>query len=180
MKYEPQNEHEKRMYEIFEELGIEDYEVRNHVAVRTIDEVDMYGLSMEGLNLKNLLIYDKKLDKYFLVIVEEHRRLDMKHFKEITGWKKTKFAEDEEAQALMGLETGLTPLALFNDTEKRITVVLGKEIIDAPDDEIVGFHPCRNNGTLLMKKADFIKFLAYVKNETIEETYYPEPAPEEE
>ena len=179
MKYEPQNANEAKMYEIFAELGIEDYEVRNHVAVRTIEEVDLHGLSMEGLNLKNLLIYDKKLDKYFLVIVEEHRRLDMKHFKEITGWKKTKFAEDEEVVEILKLDSGLTPLALFNDTEKRITVVLGKEIIDAPSDEIVGFHPCRNNGTLLMKKADFIKFLDYVGNDVIEETYYPAPAVEE-
>lgn len=162
------NENEKRMYEIFEELNITDYEVTNHVAVKTIEEVDKFGLSMEGLNVKNLLIRDKKTEKYYMVIIEEHKQVDMKKFKELTGWKKNSFAGEEDLAALLNLhDGGVTPLALFNDTEKRITVVLGVDITKADDSEKIGFHPCRTDGTLTMRVGDFKKFLAHIGSEVI-------------
>ena len=61
----------------------------------------------------------------------------------------------------------VTPLSLFNDVDKKITVVLGKDIVDASDDKTIGHHPCRNNASLLMTKGDFMRFLDYVGNEAI-------------
>ena len=138
------------------------------MAVKTIDEVDEHGLSMAGLNVKNLLIRDKKTEKYYMVIIEEHKQVDMKKFKEITGWKKNSFAGEEDLAQLLNLhDGGVTPLALFNDVDKRITVVLGEDIRKADDTEKIGFHPCRTTGTLLMTVGDFKCFLEHMGNEVL-------------
>ncbi len=174
MKFEAQNTSESKMYEIFQELGITDFTVQEHVAVFTMEEVEKYGLMGDGLNLKNILIKEKKTGRYFLVILDDSRRIDMKHFKGITGWKQTSFASSDELFELTGMISGaVTPLALFNDIDKRITVVLGKEIVDAPDEETMGFHPCRNTATIFIKKHDFMKFLEYTGNEVVLEESYP-------
>lgn len=162
------DKNESRMYEIFEELQITNYEVVEHQVVTSIDEVDQYDLSIADLNVKNLLLKEKKSDKYYLVIIDEHKKLDTKHFKEVTGWKKVQFSNDEQLMEVMGLPPrSVTPLSLFNDIDKKITVVLGKDIVEASDDKTIGHHPCRNNATLLMTKGDFMKFLEYVGNEVI-------------
>lgn len=159
---------EARMYEIFETLNIQDYQVHEHVAIFSTEDSDRYGLAMEGLNLKNLLIKEKKMDGYYLVIIDEHTHMDLKHFKEVTGWGKVRFASKEELWETLQLTPGsVTPLALFNDTEHKIKVVLGKDIVIAPDDEKISFHPCRNTATITLRKADFLKYLDHVGNEVI-------------
>ena len=170
MRYKALDENEKRLYEIFEEIGITEYEVKEHPAVYTMEEVERYGLAGEGLNLKNLLIKEKKTGRFFLIIIDDTRRVDMKHFKEVTGWKQVSFAGEEDLHTLLGVISGaVTPLALFNDTEKRITVVLADELASLPDDSGVTFHPCRNTASLTMSKGDFMRFLDYTGNSVIEE-----------
>lgn len=164
------NTSEAKLYEIFDALRITDYTVREHAAVFTIDEVEAHGLSAEGFNSKNLLIREKKSNRFFLVILEEHVRMDLKHFKEVTGWRQVRFANEEELWELLKLTPGsVTPLSLFHDEEKRITVVLGKDLAEAADEEPVHFHPCRNTATLTMRKHDFMKFLEFAGNEIIME-----------
>ena len=159
---------ESKMYEIFNNLQITNYEVIEHQVVTSIDEVDEFDLSIADLNVKNLLLKEKKSDKYYLVIIDEHKKLDTKHFKEVVGWKKVQFSNDEQLMEVLGLPPrSVTPLSLFNDVDKKITVVLGKDIVDASDDKTIGHHPCRNNATLLMTKGDFMKFLDYMGNEVI-------------
>ena len=162
------DKNESKMYEIFNELQITNYEVVEHQVVTSIDEVDEFDLSIADLNVKNLLLKEKKSDKYYLVIIDEHKKLDTKHFKEVAGWKKVQFSNDEQLMEVLGLPPrSVTPLSLFNDVDKKITVVLGKDIVDASDDKTIGHHPCRNNATLLMTKGDFMKFLDYMGNEVI-------------
>jgi len=162
------DKNESKIYEIFKALNIVEYQVREHVAIFSTEDSDRYGLAMEGLNLKNLLIREKKTETFFLVIIDEHTQMDMKHFKEVTGWKKVRFADENELWELLHLSPGaVTPLALFNDIEHRIKVVLGKDIVIAPEDEKISFHPCRNTATLTMRKGDFLKFLEYMGNDII-------------
>jgi Ala-tRNA(Pro) deacylase len=166
------DENEKKFYDILEKAGIDDYKVCEHDAIFSADDADEKGIRMEGLNLKNLLIKDKKVGDYYMVIIDDHRHMDAKHFKEVAGWTKTRFANEEEMWQLLRLKPGsVTPFALFNDTEKKITVVLEKQIADAADDEQVNFHPCRNTATLGMKKSDFMKYLELMGNKVILEEY---------
>ena len=163
-----QNHNEARLYEIFSDLGIEDFTVYEHKAVYTMDDINTFNIEYPGLDLKNLLIREKKTGRFFLLVVDGSRRVDMKHFKEVTGWKQVSFASDEELFELTGMIPGsVTPLALFNDTEHKIIVVLGNEITVADESALICFHPCRNTATLVFKKCDFIKFLRHIGCEII-------------
>ena len=159
---------EEKLYEIFKEIGIENYSVKYHEPILTIEQADKFGLAMEGLNLKNLFLREKKTGRFFMLIIDDHRQTDLKYFKEVAGWRQVSFAKEEELMEVLGLMPGsVTPLALFHDQEKRVVVVLGKEIVEALENEKVSFHPCRNDATLTMTKEDFLKFLSFVGNEVI-------------
>ena len=159
---------EQKLYEIFEKLGIENYTVKYHEPILTIEQADEFGLAMEGLNLKNLFLREKKTGRFFMVIIDDHRQTDLKYFKEVAGWRQVSFAKEEELIEVLGVGAGtVTPLALFHDVKKCVVVVLGKEITEAPDTEKVSFHPCRNDATLTMTKEDFLKFLEHVENTVI-------------
>jgi len=161
---------ETRLYEIFREIGITDYEVHEHPPILTIEDADKLQLHFEGLELKNLLLKQKNPEHYFMVIIDDHRHMDLKHFKEVAGWGKVRFANEEEMISLLDVVPGaVTPLALFNDEDKQVTVVLGTEVVEAADDEIVNFHPCRYTATLSLKKWDLLKFLDFTGHEIIYE-----------
>lgn len=160
--------YEGKLYEIFEELQIKDYEVHEHEAIFSTQEAEDAGLILPGLNLKNLLIKDKKTEHFYMIILEDHRHMDAKHFKGVTGWGKIRFANTEEMWQLLRLTPGsVSPFGLISDTEHRITVVLEKLITQAPEEELVNFHPNRNTATLSMKKKDFLTFLEHMGCEII-------------
>ena len=159
---------EQKLYDIFKDIGIEDYTVKYHEPILTIEQADEFGLAMEGLNLKNLFLREKKTGRFFMIIIDDHRQTDLKYFKEVAGWRQVSFAKEEELMDVLGLEPGsVTPLALFHDVEKCVIVVLGREISEASDLEKVSFHPCRNDATLTMTKKDFLKFLSHMGNTVI-------------
>lgn len=163
-------QNEARLYQVFEEIGITEYHVYEHEAVFTSKEAEDAGLTMPGLNLKNLLVKDKKTGRFYLIILEEHRHMDSKHFKAVTGWRQIRFAHDDELYAVLGLTPGsVSPFGLIQDRENAVTVVLDRVISQAEDTELVNFHPNRNTATLALSKADFYRFLAYTGHPVIYE-----------
>lgn len=162
-------EQEEKLYDLFDEIGITQYTVREHQAVFTSQEAEEAGLDMPGLNLKNLLIKDKKDGRFYLVILDEHRKMERSHFKALTGWSsKVTFAGEAELWSLLRLTPGsVSPFGLIFDTEKRVTVVLDRTITFAPEEELVNFHPNRNTATLGLTKGDFLHFLRHMGNSVI-------------
>ncbi|MDY2959981.1 MAG: YbaK/EbsC family protein [Hornefia sp.] len=153
-------ENEKRFFKILEELKIKDYKLYEHKALFSVNQEGAEDLMFPGINLKNLLIKDKKSSGFYLMILEDHRKLDFDVFKVLTGAKKTRFATEEELWDLMKITPGsVTPYTLFNDVEDRVKVILGWEITEALDDEFLNFHPCRNTATISVRKKDFLRIL---------------------
>jgi len=163
------NEREARLYQVFDEIGITEYTVHDHEAIYTSQEAEEAGLIFPGLNLKNLLLRDKKDNRFYLVILDDRRKMDRRHFKELTGWSsKVAFASPEQMMELLGLTPGsVSPFGLIFDREKRVTVVLEKSITYAPETEPVNFHPNRNTATLSLSKRDFLRFLDFAGNPVI-------------
>lgn len=133
------------------------------------------GWDIDGLNLKSLLIRDKKKHNYYMILIEDSRHIDMKHFKKVTGWKQTTFANDEELWKYCRLLPGsVTPLTLFCDTDNLVTVVAEKQILDASPDTLLSFHPGVNTETVGLRKEDFLKYMAYINHEPVFETSFEE------
>ena len=159
---------EKELYEKLKELGITDYTVKEHLPLFSVEDVIANDCMMPGLNFKNLLIKDKKAETYYLVILEDSRKMENKYFKEFTGWGKIRFAHPEELYEKMGLKPGsVSPYGLLNNGEHDIIIVVDHAIARADKDELINFHPNRNTATLTVKKHHFVKYIESLGNKII-------------
>ena len=160
-------EKDEKLIKILEKLDIR-YKIYNHEPIKTINEAIEKNLDMPGLNLKNLLIKDKKNNEFYLMILDELKLFDSKKFKEVTNTKKISFATEEELFSLLKLTPGeVGPFGLINEEENNIKVVFDEALEKANEEELVNFHPNRNNGTIALTKKDLIKYLNYLEKEII-------------
>lgn len=143
------------VYELLEELGI-DYELTRHEAFLTCDDVEKSEVSFRGLHVKNLFVRDTRADKYYLCIMLWMERLDIKGYRDVVGWsRRIAFCDDEELMRYMGVTTGACSVfGLLNDKDHAVTLVIGRSIATAPDEEVISFHPNDNRATVTMTVGD--------------------------
>ena len=145
---------DKEVYQLFEEWQIP-YERIDHQAVYTVAEIDF---TIDGSDVKNLLMKSKKTKNYYFVICPGQKRLDIKALAKKLEERQLSFASEAELFELLGLERGsVTPLALPHDTKQQITLIIDKAIDQR---EKIGFHPNTNTATVVIAFSDFTLFLA--------------------
>lgn len=143
--------------EIFQKLGIEK-EFVYHKAVFTVDEIKKLKLDIEGEGCKNLFLTNKK--NFYLVILPEDKRADMKEISKITKGHLS-FAKEEDVKRILNLERGsLTPFGIINDKEKEAMILIDRELVGKK----LLFHPNVNTATISISYADLIRFIEYEKN----------------
>ena len=76
---------------LLEQNGIS-YELAEHKAVYTIEEMKRLGLKHEDRIAKNLFIRDDKMRQYFLVTLEQEKQLDLKALQGKIGSRRLSFA----------------------------------------------------------------------------------------
>lgn len=158
---------DKTLIELLEKLNI-DYKIHNHEPIKTVQDAIDKNLEMPGLNLKNLLIKDKKNNEFYLVILDDKKQFDSKKFKEVTNAKKISFASEEELYNILKLTPGeVGPFGLINEKDNKVKIVFDIDLANASEEELVNFHPNRNDGTLSLTKKDFLKYLEYLQKEII-------------
>lgn len=159
---------EQSVYETLDLLSIP-YTRETHEACFTVEQAKEQGLNRPGINVKNLVILDKKTGAHFMVILEDERRLDFKHFADITGWsKKATFASDEDIFSYLGVHIGsCSVFGILNDKKNHVTVVLEKAIGHANPDAIINFHPNVNTATISLTIRDMFRFLDWAGNKVI-------------
>jgi len=137
------------------QISFERYE---HPAFFTIDDSEAYlqDHPIPGAKAKTLFLRNRNGDRHFLVVVEGHKRLDMKILGDQLG-EKLSFASPERLMTHLKLTPGsVSPLALINDESKNIHVILDQDVFDQ---EKVQFHPLINTATLLLAPKDVLKFI---------------------
>lgn len=139
-----------------EKLNIS-YDMVEHPAVYTTDKADEYIKGKTGIRTKSLFLTNRKKNAFYLVFMDDDKRLDMKHFAEIVGEKHVKFAAEELLMEKLGLKPGFVSIfGLLNNKEKDVQVYFEKEIVgDVP----LTFHPNDNTKTLFVKMDDLVKFM---------------------
>jgi Ala-tRNA(Pro) deacylase len=162
------DEIEQQVYDVLDKLNIS-YARDTHEACFTVEQAKEQGLNRPGINVKNLVILDKKTGAHFMVILEDERRLDFKHFADITGWgKKATFASDEDIFSYLGVHIGsCSVFGIINDKKNHVTVVLEKAIGHADPDAIINFHPNVNTVTISLTIRDMFRFLEWAGNKVI-------------
>ena len=149
-------EKKEAVYAALDELGIS-YELWEHPAVYTIEEMLQVGLPHPEQVVKNLFLRDAKGRRHFLVVVPGEKQVDLRALGERLGAGKLSFASEERLQKYLGLERGsVTPLGVLNDSGREVTVVLDEALRALPR---VAVHPNHNTATVALALEDLVRVI---------------------
>jgi Ala-tRNA(Pro) deacylase len=146
---------EADLFAFLDRLGIETKTVR-HPAVFTVEEARSVRGVLPGGHCKSLFLKDKK-DRLWLAVVEEDRRVDLKRLAEAIGAARLSFGSEMLLSEILGVTPGsVTPFALINDAERRVTVVLDAAMLKLSP---LHYHPLDNRATTAIAPQDLIAFI---------------------
>lgn len=150
-----------RVFKYLESINIK-YDIIYHPAVLTTKKADEYIEGKEGVPSKTILMAGKKDRKFYLFIMDDKKRLDIKKMNELVE-DKLHFAKEEHLMEKMGLKPGSVSIfGLLNNKDHDINIYIDKEILD---EKIITFHPNENTATLFISIDDMFKFLKELKYE---------------
>ena len=139
-----------------QELGIT-FDVVEHPPAFTTEQADSYIEGMEGVRTKSMFLTNKKKTQYYLLIMDDKKRLDMDDFKVQVGADRIRMASLDSLAEKMTLPAGtVSPFGLLNNEEKDVLVYFDKDIVS---EDIMTFHPNTNEKTIFIKSKDLFRFL---------------------
>ena len=133
-----------------------DYDLHEHRALFTVEDSQKLRGKIKGSHSKNLFLKNKK-NKFFLISCEEFTLINLKKIAKSLNLGNVSFAKEEFLLEMLGIKPGsVTPFALLNDAESKITFYLEDKLHNS---ELVNFHPLTNTTTITMKSNKFIEFM---------------------
>ena len=138
-------------------MGIS-YEMIEHEAAYTVEDMDRIGFGEHVTVCKNLFVRDqKKKPSHWLVVVHKDKRADLDSLADQLGTKHLSFASADRLKRYLGLAQGeVTPLGVLNDANHEVTVVFDQDLKGL---EHLGVHPNDNSATLLLSFEDIRRFV---------------------
>lgn len=133
------------------------YEMVDHPAAKTTAEADAYIAGKIGVRTKSMFLKDKKKN-FYMVIMDDAKRMDFKGFQELTGTKRISMAHDSDIEDQLGLEAGIvSPFGIMNNTAHNIQIYFDQDMLD--ENIPLTFHPNINTHTIFLSAADLMKFI---------------------
>lgn len=146
----------QKVADTLNELGIT-FHIVEHEPALTTEQADRFIEGIEGVRTKTMFLTNKKKRNFYLVIMDDAKRLDMDVFKEIVEEKQIKMASAETLNDKMMLPPGVvSPFGLLNNKDKDIHVYFDQEIVSK---ERMSFHPNTNEKTIFVNTEDLFTFL---------------------
>lgn len=138
-----------------EAMGIA-YELQEHPAVYTIEEMEALGMTLEGETVvKNLFLRDGKGRRHFLVMVPADKTVNLKALTAQLGVSQLGFASERRLEQYLGLTKGaVSPMGLINDTQAAVTLVVDADLVGNPR---LGVHPNDNTATVWVGYEDIVR-----------------------
>lgn len=129
----------------------------SHLAVFTAEQADRYVREENFVRTKNLFLTTNKHNHYYLVLIEEHKRLDTKRFRQLIGTPRLTFASPAELQEKLGLTPGsVSPFGLLNNRDHDVQLFVDRDVATAAT---IGCHPNDNTMTTILATGDLLRFL---------------------
>lgn len=139
-----------------DEMGIE-YNLVDHPPALTTEDADRFIEGIEGVRTKTLFLCNKKGRKYYLLIMDDAKRLDMKKLEGLVEDKGIRFCSPERLMNKLKLAPGIVSIfGLLNNEEKDVNVLFDKEMLE---EDIMSFHVNDNSKTAFIAKDDMCKFV---------------------
>lgn len=158
------NENEKRVYDVLDGLKIK-YTRYKHEPIYTVEEAKKIDEKIPGKKCKNLFLKDSKNNTYYLYILDEDKRADLKLLSKKIGSSRLSFASEKELYEYLKLTPGsVTPFGIINDYESTVIILLDEEL---KGEDIINFHPNINTATIGIWQNDLEKFIKFEQNKYI-------------
>ena len=90
----------EQVFKELEKMGIE-YEVVNHPPAFTTQEADAYIEGKEGVRSKTMFMSDKKKRNFYLLILDDSKRLDIKKIGEEINEKSLRLGNEENLKSIL-------------------------------------------------------------------------------
>lgn len=139
-----------------DELGIA-YKTHEHPPLFTVEDSKRLRGELPGGHCKNLFLRDKKRSLFLLVVLED-RAIDLKGLRDRLGAAgNLSFGSPDLLLEVLGVTPGgVTPFALINDRQKRVTVFLDKKMLVM---DPLNYHPLSNAMTTAIRPDDLLRFI---------------------
>lgn len=147
-----------------DQAGVE-YELTEHPAAFTVEQMDQLDLPHPEAGAKNLFLRDNRKRTYCLLTCRDHKRVDLKAFAAQNGLRRLQFASADDLRDMLGLIPGsVTPLGLLNDADRRVVFYLDDDFTHPG--ELIGVHPNQNTATVWMQGSDLLRIVREHGNQT--------------
>ncbi len=140
-----------------------DHRIWFHPPLPTIEAAMDYWKDLPGTHCKNLFFRNHKGNRHYLVIMECHQVMNIYGLEQTLKQGKLTFASPERMKKYLGVDPGsVTPFGLINDPDKHVTLFIDETLKNS---EYLSFHPNDNRATIIISRADLIRFIEYCGNE---------------
>ena len=149
----------QKVADTLNELGIT-FHIVEHEPALTTEQADRFIEGIAGVRTKTMFLTNKKKRNFYLLIMDDAKRLDMDVFKDIVEEKQIKMASAETLNDKMMVPPGVvSPFGLLNNRDKDIQVYFDQEIVS---EERMCFHPNTNEKTIFVNTEDLFTFLKVI------------------
>jgi len=150
-----------KIFEILDSLKVE-YTNYEHVPVHSCNDAKWIDIPWQ--RVKSLLIRNKKTTNFYMVVLEDDKKLETNKVREIFNDSKMSFFEEDLMMEKIWLKPwSVSPFALINNTDKDIKVVFDKTLKWI----LIWFHPLQNDNTIVLNMDDVEKFLNHIWSEYV-------------
>lgn len=134
------------------------YELTEHEAVYTMDDLSKLDIPYPDSDAKNLFVCDDKKENYYLITVKNNKRINLKDFRKEYHTRPLSFASSDDLFTFLKLTPGaVTPFGLLNDSNLKVKFYLDKDFLEGS--HLIGVHPNDNTATVWLKVEDLINII---------------------
>jgi prolyl-tRNA synthetase len=144
------------------------YENVDHEEAFTVEEQAKVVGHLPGMLTKNLVLKDKK-EGIFLICAASHQTVEVKTLAKkmqlVSNKVNLRFATEDVLHSILKVKQGsVSPLAVMNDTENQVKLVLDQALLSA---EKINCHPLQNDKTVSLTPSDLLKFVRHYNHEPL-------------
>lgn len=153
------------MIDLLNEKQIQ-YERVDHPAAYTMEDLESVELPYPDRNAKNVFVHDRKKKHYFLITVMGDKKVDLQQIRDRFETSRLSFAKDEDLANILGVEPGsVSPLAILNDSEKKVQYILDDEFLTG--NKMIAAHPNENTVSLYLHVDDLVGLIEEAEHTVI-------------
>ncbi len=137
-----------------------EYKLYRHEKAVSVEDSKRIIHIPDCLGCKSLFVKDKKSDRYFLLVLPNDKRAEMRNLAHYVGSEKFEFATEEKLMEYLGVVRGsVSPYCLLNPNSDKVNLLVDKQLVSSP---FVRFHPCDNTASVVTTNKDFFNCMEII------------------